>query len=97
MKAPLIARIFGKVEINTIIKKMEGKKLKQTEKNYLYRSIRPKLMAASMLAESGILKEINAKPVGRGAVLIPVANSSIFEEFLEKWKIKYQSMKILAT
>lgn len=59
MKEPPIAKIFGRVEISTIIKKMEGKKLKQTEKNYLYRSIRPKLMAAEILSQAGILKEIN--------------------------------------
>ncbi len=38
---------------------MKGDKLRQTEKNYLYRSIRPKLIAASMLADAGILKQIN--------------------------------------
>lgn len=55
----LFAKIFGKVEMLTIAKKMEGKKLKQTEKNYLYRSIRPKLIAAELLSQAGILKEIN--------------------------------------
>ena len=59
LKEPLILKIFGKVEVNTIIRKMEGKKLKQTEKNYLYRSIRPKLIAAEMLSQAGVLKEIN--------------------------------------
>ncbi|MBI2542488.1 hypothetical protein HYV80_07330 [Candidatus Woesearchaeota archaeon] len=54
-----VKRIFGKVEIETIIKKMEGRKLKQTERNYLYRSIRPKLVAASMLSQESILNEIN--------------------------------------
>jgi len=38
---------------------MEGKKLKQTERNYLYRSIRPKLIAANILTAENILKEIN--------------------------------------
>ena len=59
IKEPLIRKIFGEVEVNTILKKMEGKKLKQTEKNYLYRSIRPKLIAAEMLSQAKILKEIN--------------------------------------
>lgn len=59
LKSEIIARIFGKVEIATIIKKLQGKKLKQTEKNYLYRSIRPKLTAASILADAEILKDIN--------------------------------------
>jgi len=56
---PIIERILGKVEIATIAKKIGGKKLKQTEKNYLYRSIRPKLAAAELLSQAKILKEIN--------------------------------------
>lgn len=56
---PIIRKIFGRVEIETIRKKIEGRKLKQTEKNYLYRSIRPKLIAADLVSQSGILKEIN--------------------------------------
>jgi len=56
---PLIRSILGEVEIATIAKKIEGKKLKQTEKNYLYRSIRPKLAAAELLSQAKILKEIN--------------------------------------
>lgn len=59
LKNPVIRKILGKVEINTIIRKMEGKKLKQTEKNYLYRAIRPKLIAASLLTNAGIIKKIN--------------------------------------
>ena len=59
LKTPLIRKILGKVEIQTILKKMNGKKLKQTERNYLYRSIRPKLIAAELLASGGILKVIN--------------------------------------
>ena len=54
-------RIFGKVEIKTITKKMNGKKLKQTERNYLYRSIRPKLIAIGLISQKGILKKINIK------------------------------------
>lgn len=59
LKNELIGRILGKVEVATIIKKLEGKKLKQTEKNYLYRSIRPKLIAASLISGLEILKDIN--------------------------------------
>jgi hypothetical protein len=51
--------IFGKVEIETIIKKIEGKTLKQTERNYLYRSIRPKLIAANLLCQERLLEKIN--------------------------------------
>src|SRR3989344_5919296 len=59
LKHEAVRKILGKVEIFTIIKKMEGRKLKQTERNYLYRSIRPKLIAANILASENILKEIN--------------------------------------
>jgi len=60
MKAtdPSIRRILGKVEIETIMKRMKGRKLKQTERNYLSRSIRPKLIAAKLLTESKILEKI---------------------------------------
>lgn len=59
LKHEAVRRILGKVEIETIIKKMEGRKLKQTERNYLYRSIRPKLVAANILAQENILNDIN--------------------------------------
>lgn len=54
----MIRRILGKVEIETILKRMKGRKLKQTERNYLSRSIRPKLIAAKMLTEEKILEKI---------------------------------------
>jgi len=53
--------IFGKVELETIKRKLQGKKLEQTEKNYLYRSIRPKLRAAEMIASQKILEQINER------------------------------------
>lgn len=53
-----IGRILGKVEISTILKRMRGGKLKQTERNYLSRSIRPKLIAAKLLTEENILEKI---------------------------------------
>lgn len=59
LKSEPIRKILGKVEIETIIKKIQGKALRQTERNYLYRSIRPKLIAANILSEENILKEIN--------------------------------------
>lgn len=59
LKHEAVRKILGRVEIETIIKKMEGRRLKQTERNYLYRSIRPKLVAASILAQENILREIN--------------------------------------
>ncbi|MCK5283710.1 MAG: hypothetical protein KAK00_09990 [Nanoarchaeota archaeon] len=53
-----VRKILGSVEINTIIKRMEGKPLKQTERNYLSRSIRPKLLAAKLLTEEKLLERI---------------------------------------
>lgn len=50
-----IHRILGDVEIDTIIKKINGRKLKQVERNYLSRSIRPKLMGAKLLTQQSIL------------------------------------------
>ena len=61
LKHEAVRKILGKIEIETIIKKMEGRKLKQTERNYLCRSIRPKLIAANILASENILKEINKR------------------------------------
>ncbi len=57
-KNTIAREILGKVEIETILKRIQGKKLKQTERNYLSRSIRPKLIAARMLTEEKILEKI---------------------------------------
>lgn len=54
----LIRRILGEVEINTVIKRMEGKPLSQVERNYLARSVRPKLLAAKALTEEKIFQKI---------------------------------------
>jgi len=54
-----VHKILGEVEIATIIKKIKGQKLKQVERNYLYRSIRPKLIASAILCEQKILEKIN--------------------------------------
>jgi len=51
--------LFGDVEIKTIEKKIQGKKLTQTEKNYLSKSIRPKLIAARIVTDQNILSKIN--------------------------------------
>jgi len=53
-----ISRILGAVEIKTIEKRLKGKTLKQTERNYLSRSIRPKLLAAKILTDAKILDRI---------------------------------------
>lgn len=43
----------------------------------------------------GILKKLNAKPIGKGVVLLPIENSSVFEDFLKEWKINYIKKNIL--
>ena len=53
-----IQKILGKVEIETIIKKINGAKLKQVERNYLSRSIRPKLIGSAILTQQNILESI---------------------------------------
>lgn len=53
-----IRRILGEVEIETIIKRIKGKKLTQVERNYLSRSIRPKLIGATILSQENILEKI---------------------------------------
>lgn len=62
-------RIFGRVEIATMLKKIRGQKLKQTEKNYLYRSIRPKLAAALRISQSGIPAAIQQPKKGDSALI----------------------------
>lgn len=54
----IIRSILGKVEIDTLLKRLQGKPLKQTERNYLSRSIRPKLIAARLLTKEKILEKI---------------------------------------
>ncbi|MGM5485439.1 MAG: hypothetical protein ACQEP1_06230 [Nanobdellota archaeon] len=49
-----LRRIFGKKEIDTIMKRLRGQPLKQTERNYMYRSIRPKLLSVEFLYRKGI-------------------------------------------
>jgi len=69
LKTEQMLKVFGKVEIETMMKKINGRKLKQTERNYLYRSIRPKLIAAEIISQERILEKIN-KPKKGNAFLI---------------------------
>lgn len=89
----LIRKIFGKVEIETIIKKIKREKLKQTEKNYLYRSIRPKLIAANILAQEGILKEIN-KNIRKDTSIIEYNLDNYGYEIFSLKKKKKKKIKI---
>jgi hypothetical protein len=61
MEKQELLKIFGKIEIETIIKKIKGKKLKQTERNYLSKSIRPKLRIINHIARLQLLKDINKR------------------------------------
>lgn len=47
--------------------------------------------------KEGILKQTNTKHLGRGSVMVPIQNSLMFEEFLEKWKISYTKKNILVS
>ncbi|MEK6888929.1 MAG: hypothetical protein AABW80_02365 [Nanoarchaeota archaeon] len=44
---------------------------------------------------AGIIKNTNAKPLGKGAIIVPIENSIIFEEFMIKWCINYTKKNIL--
>jgi len=45
----------------------------------------------------GIIKQLSAEPLGKGAVIIPIENSLIFEDFLQKWEINYNKKSILVS
>jgi len=53
--------LFGKVEVATLLKRIRGQLLTQVERNYLSRSIRPKLRAAKIMTENKILEELQMK------------------------------------
>jgi len=43
----------------------------------------------------GMLKLTSARYLGKGAVAVPAETSSIFEDFLKRWKVNYRENKIL--
>lgn len=45
--------------------------------------------------QKGIIKQINAIPLGKGAVKVPIKESLFFEEFLSEWKVNYTKKDIL--
>lgn len=45
--------------------------------------------------KKGIIKSMNAIPLGKGAVKVPIKESLFFEEFLSEWKINYNKKDIL--
>lgn len=69
-----IRRILGKVEIETIMKRLKGERLSQTERNYLSRSVRPKLIAARLLSEGKLLEKIQRKENIRELIIYNLDN-----------------------
>lgn len=45
----------------------------------------------------GIREKLGIESLGRGAVLVPVENSSIFESFLQQWDAAYEKKKVLVS
>jgi predicted nucleotidyltransferase len=45
--------------------------------------------------QKGILENLNALVLGKGAVAIPVENSIFFEDFLKNWKVEYKFKQTL--
>ncbi len=43
----------------------------------------------------GMIKKINAQPIGKAVVLVSVENSLIFESFLRKWNVNFKRRGIL--
>ncbi len=54
----ILRTLFGKKEIEAMMKKQQGQKLKQIEKNYLSRSVRPKLRVIYLLAQTHLLQDL---------------------------------------
>ncbi|MFH0700959.1 MAG: hypothetical protein V2A62_00820 [Candidatus Woesearchaeota archaeon] len=55
----LLRKLFGKVEIETILKRIRHQPLSQVERNYLSRSVRPKLRAIQEMFHFNLLKTID--------------------------------------
>ena len=43
------------------------------------------------MALTKTLSKIDGRRIAPGAVIIPIANSGFFDEFLESWQIKYKT------
>ena len=44
--------------------------------------------------ETGLLKELGGKPLGRGSLIVPVQNADKMREILDRWKVNYNVKKI---
>ena len=47
--------------------------------------------------KEGIINIIKARHLGKGVVIVPIEESLVFEEFLNKWEINYKKKNILAS
>lgn len=43
----------------------------------------------------GMIEISGAMPLGKGALIVPIENSILFEDFLKKWKVNYKNKKTL--
>ena len=43
----------------------------------------------------GMIEISDATPLGKGALIVPIEKSILFEDFLKQWKIKYKTKKTL--
>jgi len=50
--------------------------------------------ALSGRVKEGIVSELKAEPLGRGAVIVPISNSLKFEAFMQKWNLDYKKKNI---
>jgi len=40
--------------------------------------------------DEGMIKKTNALPLGKGALIVPIEKSIMFEDFLNQWKVNYK-------
>ncbi|MFH1065406.1 MAG: nucleotidyltransferase domain-containing protein [Nanoarchaeota archaeon] len=53
--------------------------------------------ALSGRIKKGIISELKAEPLGRGAVIAPISNSLRFEAFMQKWHLNYKKKSIMVS
>ncbi len=85
-----LGRILSRREIDVVRKRLNGKKINQTESNYLSRSVRPKLKAAQKAVSFNLLNKLvyrRKKYERTGRVLRNIILNNIFE-VIDKRKVK---------
>jgi len=53
--------------------------------------------ALSGRMKEGIISELKAEPLGRGAVIVPISSSFRFEAFMQKWHLHYKKKSIMVS